>query len=811
MMATYSWCVLGLVAIRVYALRYWNELEKMCWRCFLLDDGLSYLLLNVIFQMINVIFILTKSDYIDGFVNITPALIVTSICCQRLTILSTNSIVSRYSTSSILPYSTKEKSVNRTNLTSISPPRYNEYTISNIPEEFPQQSSTPPTYPPRIPLSVSRISQDFTNSLITIFSSFNTTDNFISKDRLRNSLRSSFWSLFSENDGGNKSSVKSHKLSKGSGTESVESSPCTNTTIVNYDSRQNSIRGQGSDTFYEPNELLSPPQNVYNLEGGGRKTRLSSSRPQGIILEDQEDMYCFWYSNTDRGNPREEMFLFPPIPPNVQNNNCNGYGNNGRGDSKFSSRKIETFQQYYRDGLTAFKENDFKGALVLFNKAITLNPKNIQLYDCRAATREKLGQLKDAQQDAETMMRLDRSSAKGYLRAGKLYRLLNQHDKAQEVYNLGEMNIKKNDPLYETIRTYVGRGRLGVRQVICPRAQKLTNATLKHLRATFGIRLQKVVLTHNSSITNDAIVPFIRAIGSHLKWINLSDTNIMDKGVVAILSTCSKLELLDLSHCSKITAQAFDPGKIQCRATGMRVIKLDYSYVAEVVITFMIAIFPKLTSLGIRGVVGLTNESLVKLANFPNLNSLYLEGNTSNGGSLSINDAFISLASSCPPLREFSLERCTILTDNCVRNLIASCHLEVLELNGDILLTDETMQDIGAYCKRLKILRIGKSPGITDNGVLSLFVPGGEISLEVVDLRQNSNISNISLEKIADNCGNLKELNVQWCGKITGSGVAYLVEKRGKTLKHLFLEECFNVSPDAVEYARKVIGSHGGK
>ncbi|CAG8653032.1 13729_t:CDS:2, partial [Acaulospora morrowiae] len=565
-----------------------------------------------------------------------------------------------------------------------------------------------------------------------------------------------------------------------------------------------------------------------------------------------------------------------------------------RGGSKLPSQKNETSHSYYRDGLTAFKENDFKKALTLFNKAITLNPGNIQLHDCRAATCEKLGQLNEARQDAETMLRLDKSSAKGYLRAGKLYRLLNLHDKAREIYKLGITNVPENDPLYEAlcrlkgeghkkpqksnptkiydplmffpneliheifmslpfatvckatlvskrwrkyiissgllhrsldftvkqsvkitdkiIRTYIDRGKSKIKQVICPCSQKLTDATLKYLRTVFGIRLQKIVLTYNSSITNDAIVPLIRTIGSHLKHINLSGTNIMNKGVEVILSICSRLEILDLEHCSRITAQAFNPEKIQCRASGIREINLNYSPMTEIAISFMVTLFPKLTCLGIRQIIGLSTETLKEFPNFPDLNSLSLEGCIFSGELQSMDRAFVSLASSCLPLREFSFEQCPSLTDNCVRCLVTSFNLEVLELNGNNLLTDETMYNIGVYCSRLKVLRIGKSPGITDHGVLSLFNnSSGEHPLEIIDLRQNSNISNVSLEKIADHCCNLREINVQWCSEITGSGVAYLVKKCKRTLKNLYMEECSKVSLDAANFAQEMIGLHGGR
>ncbi|RHZ51056.1 hypothetical protein Glove_485g13 [Diversispora epigaea] len=565
----------------------------------------------------------------------------------------------------------------------------------------------------------------------------------------------------------------------------------------------------------------------------------------------------------------------------------------------FSKSQTENFQQHYRAGITAFKENNFEKALEFFTNAIRSNSKSIILYDCRAVTREKLGLINEALHDAEFMMKLDKSSPKGYLRAGKLYRMLNNEDKAQEVYSSGITNVSENDPLYkklqelkdkrpqakdsitnkkthdliaffppeivheifnllpfasicmvtgvsknwrtyivsspffyreldftlgqryitdQTIRTYLSRGKSCVKHLICRCAPKLTDTTMRSLRSIFGIRLQRIEITNNSSITNNSIITFIRTIGRHLKYINFSSTLIADTGVKSILITCNKLEILDLSFCHYLTPAAFDlkQGLCKCEATELCNINLNFSTgVSERTVSHLMELFPKLSSLHLQGQGAImTTRSIANLIKFPNLKSLQLK-NIINDRDLSIEDTFIKLTDSCPPLCEFTLQDSPCLTDNCIQHLVMSCNLEILDLNGSISLTDITMNNIGIYCKKLRILRIGKSSGITDEGVSLLFKSRdnsqeGNNELEIIDLKQNSNITDASLKIIADHCNKVKEINFSWCRNITGSGIAYLIQKCENSLRKLFLNECSCISPDAVSYARAVLGTYGG-
>jgi F-box/TPR repeat protein Pof3 len=71
----------------------------------------------------------------------------------------------------------------------------------------------------------------------------------------------------------------------------------------------------------------------------------------------------------------------------------------------------------------------------------------LSILDNRAAAQEKLGNdhLLSALKDARKMMVLQKTSVKGYLRAGKILQLMGQLDVALETYKYGLKQLSKED------------------------------------------------------------------------------------------------------------------------------------------------------------------------------------------------------------------------------------------------------------------------------------------------------------------------------------------------------------------------------
>ncbi|CAI2186848.1 18051_t:CDS:2, partial [Funneliformis geosporum] len=553
--------------------------------------------------------------------------------------------------------------------------------------------------------------------------------------------------------------------------------------------------------------------------------------------------------------------------------------------------------QCFKQAKEALKNNDLLKARELFTRAINLKSNYIPFYDCRASTYEKLGQLEAALQDALSMIKLDKTSVKAYLRAGKVYRLLNQTSNAIKIYNVGLSLVITKDQYYELlqkqsedlqnklrnklrqsdssntydmmcilppelkddilkrlpftnlckasavsktwrkyilsseilwhnldferpffntlndniIRVYVKRGGRRVKKLICGDSPKLTDKTLKILREAQCDRLQYIAIS-NSNVTDEGIRAFIKTVGLDLKTIEFSKSDITNMTLSVILSKCKQLESLNLSFCESLTSEAFNPALVDNKALKLKNINLQcHGQIKGNVIDYLSLLFPNLVHLDLAGISGLTTKSIVSLTSFKDLKFLQITGDLPVEGTLSLEDAFEVFIGICTQLNSFSLKECQSLTDKCIRKLVQSCDdLKELDFTSSIYLTDETMCLIGNYCEQLKVLRIGKSPGITDVGVIKVMKSGCGSLLEVIDLQSNSNITDKTLEVMGSHAKCLREVNFKWCKNVTGSGVGPLVRQCGNTLKHLILQECYNVAPDAIELARKILGKNGG-
>ncbi|CAB4380105.1 RNI-like protein [Rhizophagus irregularis] len=549
--------------------------------------------------------------------------------------------------------------------------------------------------------------------------------------------------------------------------------------------------------------------------------------------------------------------------------------------------------QCFNEAKDALKNNELAKAQELLTKAINLVPTCIPFYDYRASTLEKLGQLDDALRDALSMIKLDKTAVKAYLRTGKVYRLLNQADKAIKIYNIGLSHVKIKDQYYkllqkqseelqnkflsdssktcdmmrflppelrddvlkrlpfaslckatavsktwrnyilssevlwrdinferplrntnalddQTIRVYAKRGGRRLRKLICGDSPKVTDKALLALREIPCDRLQCIILS-DSNISDENIRAFVKTIGLNLNTIDFSKSDITNMTLSVILSRCRHLESLNLSFCNSLTTEAFNPAIVDNKASKLNDINLQCcDQVMGNVIDYFNILFPKLVRLDLAGISGLTTKSLDNMKNFVSLKFLRIRGDLPTEEYLTLDDAFETFARNCIHLCTFSLNECQSLTDSCIRKLVQSCSkLKELDIMSNNYLTDVTMQLIGNYCKQLRVLYIGKSPGITDAGVINVIKSDCGPLLEVIDLRRNSNITDETLKEMGSHCRSLREVNFTWCKNVTGSGVGALVRQCGSTLKHLVLQECYNVAPDAIEYARKILGKNG--
>src|SRR5271156_5414262 len=111
------------------------------------------------------------------------------------------------------------------------------------------------------------------------------------------------------------------------------------------------------------------------------------------------------------------------------------------------------------DGQEAHKKKEFEKALQLYDTALNSTRKNdrrspdiLNILDLRIATYVKVGKLDLARDDAKTMIRVDRSDGRGYLRCGQLDRLAEDYSSAIRWYDYGIKNVPPSDRLHDYIQ-----------------------------------------------------------------------------------------------------------------------------------------------------------------------------------------------------------------------------------------------------------------------------------------------------------------------------------------------------------------------
>lgn len=100
----------------------------------------------------------------------------------------------------------------------------------------------------------------------------------------------------------------------------------------------------------------------------------------------------------------------------------------------------------FSQGNMAFVNEDYQGALKLFDEAIDKDDSNAMKFCSRAAVHLKLGNMSDALTDANSAVQLDSSNKLGYFRKGQAYYALKDYKLAKEALNtarkLGDINCE---------------------------------------------------------------------------------------------------------------------------------------------------------------------------------------------------------------------------------------------------------------------------------------------------------------------------------------------------------------------------------
>jgi tetratricopeptide (TPR) repeat protein len=130
---------------------------------------------------------------------------------------------------------------------------------------------------------------------------------------------------------------------------------------------------------------------------------------------------------------------------------------------------LASVENSIKAGKRKLQEGLFDDAELLFSKAIRLDTKpDLRALEGRAVCREKKGDFSKALSDARMMIQESSNCAQGYLRCGKILRLLNRNEDAIGIYRIGLRCVDQVDKLYPEI----------VRQLECVRKPLSNNIQL---------------------------------------------------------------------------------------------------------------------------------------------------------------------------------------------------------------------------------------------------------------------------------------------------------------------------------------------
>ncbi|XP_060578635.1 F-box and leucine-rich repeat protein 13-like isoform X2 [Ruditapes philippinarum] len=332
----------------------------------------------------------------------------------------------------------------------------------------------------------------------------------------------------------------------------------------------------------------------------------------------------------------------------------------------------------------------------------------------------------------------------------------------------------------------------------------------------------KILLYLNLSHTKitDASLRTIAKYCSNLQYLSLAHCKkFTDRGLLYLSSgkNSKKLDYLDVSGCLQITPDGFKNLSQGC--TNLQTLLLnDFPTLSDDCLTPVANKLTKLNTMSFLGSPLLSDETFKRIAGNKNLKKIKIEGNhrisdvslrvigmhCSNLEHIYIADcqrltdlALKSLAS-CKFLTVANFADCVRITDKGVRQLVdGPCGPKLRELNltNCIRVGDMAMVNIHKRCHNLTYLSVcfcehiseagiellGQTHSITsidisgcncgDGGLSSL---GNNSRLRDVTLSECANITDLGLQKFAQQCKNIERLDLSHCMQITDGAIKNL-------------------------------------
>ena len=172
--------------------------------------------------------------------------------------------------------------------------------------------------------------------------------------------------------------------------------------------------------------------------------------------------------------------------------------------------------------------------------------------------------------------------------------------------------------------------------------------------------------------------------------------------------------------------------------------------------------------MSLRWCCSLTANSLkLALATCPSLRVLDL------GHADASNDWVQLVADGCPRLEELHLVDCNKINDLGLKSLTRCEHLAVLDCDLCAGFTDAAVMHIAKRLKKLRKLHFGGCRQVTNASVSSI-AEHTKKRLASLSIAGNPNVTDFDIEDLAAACGNLEELDLRACARLTDGAACKL-------------------------------------
>ncbi|KAI8816862.1 uncharacterized protein EV422DRAFT_272625 [Fimicolochytrium jonesii] len=503
-----------------------------------------------------------------------------------------------------------------------------------------------------------------------------------------------------------------------------------------------------------------------------------------------------------------------------------------------------------KPALAAFKRSDYACCIRILTKALETDPQNVKLLDCRALAKLNVGDWDGALDDAQAIVRVDGSNIKGYLHAGKAFRLMGKNEHAAKIYRIAKKKVGKENPRYqdlemllqecsspESTSTTVTKKRTSSQTPASSPAPKkskqapqdlplpyeLFSLILSHLplatltRCTAVSRTWRAALhsdkrlwttldfsTHGRRVTNLALTTVVAKAGSRLKHLSLKNCGGLTSGGWKCLAVnkCNALLTLDLTACRGIPPAAFVEA-LQVMARSLTAVDLTATKADDLTVRKLLDCCRALKDLTLAQCDGITDDAFAICDNFQR-KRIPLTLQTVDLTQCNITDKAVTLiAAGAPSLTSLTVTKCPRITLTTLAALAThSRHLTALALSGISLLDPPTLcHPIVATAlfranPSLASLTLPSCPQLA----LPFLQPLAAhcAGLTHIEFAQSAQLTNDALALLAASCTQLQSVRIPTCPRVSDPGAVALLTQLTQ-LAHLDVSNNAHISDSTLE------------